>query len=77
MSAWTGYWLDDYTFIAPAINKDKTIYWIKITTFSPKDKNGTITYDHLTEKYFEMEIIDPNDFEWHGMRYKIYTSEAQ
>lgn len=77
MPEWIGYWLDDKTFLAPAVDKEGTTYWCKFTTFAPRDENGSITYDHLTGKYFEMEIIDPNDFEWHGMRCKICTSEAQ
>ncbi len=71
MPEWIGYWLDDKTFLAPAADKDGTIYWCKFTIFAPRNKDGSITYDHLTGKYFEMEIIDSNNFEWHGMKYKL------
>ena len=66
-----GYWLDDYTFICPAVDKDKNIQWIMITTAMPKNSEGTIQYDHITGKYFDMTIIDPNNFEWKGKRLKI------
>ena len=61
-----GYWLDDKTFLCPAVDKDGTMYWCKLTTYTPRDENGNITYDHLSGKYFDMEIVDPEHFEWKG-----------
>lgn len=67
----SGYWLDDYTFICQAVDKDQKVYWCKLTTFMPKDKNGNITCDLITGKYFEMKIIDPDNFEWKGYKCKL------
>lgn len=70
-----GYWLDDHTFIAPAVDKDGVISWVKLTTYAPRDEDGNVKYDPITGKLFDLEIIDPDDFEWKGMRLKLCTSD--
>ena len=71
MPEWTGYWLDDRTFLTQAIDKDGIMQWCMITTSIPRDKNGNITYDHLTGKLFDLEIIDPDNFYWKGQHLKM------
>lgn len=68
----TGYWLDDYTFICKAYDKETKDYkWVKITTILPREKDGTIRFDPISHKAFDMEIIDPNNFYWNGKRLTI------
>ena len=68
----SGYWLDDYNFLCPARTKDGETQWVLLTTYAPKDKNGTITCDNITGKYFDITLIDnPNDFKWKGKRVRI------
>ena len=67
----TGYWLDDYNFLCPAVDKDKNNYWVLIKTVLPRDENGSISFDPISGKAFDMEIIDPDCFEWQGRKCKI------
>lgn len=65
----TGYWLDDYTFICKAYDVEiKDYKWVEIKTILPKEKDGTIRFDSVSQKAFDMEIIDPNNFYWNGKR---------
>ena len=81
MPTFTGYWLDDYTFLCPATSEkdnDGTIYWCKLTMALPRGKDDTIQFDPVTGKAFDMEIIDPEDFEWKGRRLRLcITQEDQ
>ncbi len=66
-----GYWLDDYTFICPAVDKDGMILWCKLTTTLPRDKDGTIKFDPVSGKGFDLEIINPHNFEWNGYKLSL------
>ena len=70
-----GYWLDDYTFICLAKDKDGKVYWTKLTTYVPKDKYGNITCDPFTGRYFDIEIIDSDHFEWKGQIFKLQIGD--
>ena len=61
-----GFWLDNYTFICPCRYIGDTFLWCKITLAVPKDKDGGIPFDHVTRKYFDIEIINPRNFKWNG-----------
>lgn len=68
----TGYWLDDYTFICKAYDVEiKDYKWVEIKTILPKEKDGTIRFDDVSQKAFDIEIIDPNNFYWNGKRLTI------
>ena len=66
-----GYWLDDSTCIFPAMDKDGIVSWWKLTTALPKDKDGTINFDPISGKGFDLEAIDPHNFEWNGYKLSL------
>lgn len=78
MPEFTGYWLDEYTFLCPAVDKNDpyTVKWCMMKTALPRNKNGTIEFDPVSGKYYDLIILDNDEFEWKGMKCKICTGEA-
>lgn len=66
----SGYYLDDKTIVSPGIDSEGNTKWWLIT-FTKEIVDGFIQLDQYGEKFFDMKEIDPNDFEWSGMRLKI------
>lgn len=65
-----GFWLDDSTYICPTKNSKN---WVMVTTMIPKEKqNDEIRFDILTNKYFDVTIIDPNCFEWKCCKLSVF-----